>query len=1347
MPVNTANGSALAFNGINGATGQYLLSAITAADIAAVAKGESLSRPTGDQQHLKELQFRDRLHKHATYGLVHGVDSRKLNEAGWGVVFHADEKPGIREALKVLLDFRKNQAGDRYKEFIYRPGEDKLSFLSRYGIAPGPVNPMVAPYYLLLVGDPEAMPFRLQYHLDVQFAVGRLSFNTVEEYARYAQSVVDVESGNVSLPRSVAMFGAENPDDRATHLSASELVGPLALELPKVLKDRAADWSFQSVLGAQATKSGLGRLLGGVETPAMLFTASHGMGFPLNDHRQLRHQGALLCQDWPGPSAWNKAIPQDFYFCADDLSDAAKVQGLIAFHFACYGAGTPQMDDFSHLAFRVPDQIAPRAFVAALPKKLLSHPRGGALAVVGHVERAWGYSFVWQDAGRQIDVFSSSFHKLLDGYPIGAAMEDFNERYAELSTSLNSDLEDAKFGKRVDDYHLAELWTANNDARSYIIVGDPAVRLPVAAKGVPPTGRTGVETIISSPGSSPSPSLSPPTTLTASTPSLSSAPTSETTSAPAGKSSSTSAVFGDISMSEQCRVKITQGTMTLMVPLEMTVRLSGAIESQGVPAAQVPSSPPIGLPTGETAVSAFGIEIDPNYDNREGYDPKFLGTGRLVVPLPSLSTDQLKYAARVKNAPVGNPFELHYNHFSVVMNAPRRLPFFTAVNIDGELATFQKALKRANDVWSFDPRIDATAQAGNDLYDHNPFDRGHLVRRLDPAWGKTLATAKGANDDTFHFTNCSPQHERFNQGKNMWAGLEDFLLNKAVDESKRLIVFTGPVFRSNDPVHRGVQIPVEYWKVAVVPRPGGKLASLGFIVSQAELLQTVQFGAADVARTYQTSIREIEKRTGLDFGKLREMDVSGVDRFDVGAVTPTLRELQSFDDIQLVGSSPNVSAATSFAFEPAGGRPPYLLLAFDENSNERTDGPEGRVSQRILERLGQDPITDIILFSHGWKGDVPEARVEYDVWTRRMAGNHDDIEAIKRLRPGFRPLLIGLHWPSLPFGNERLDSLSFGDLTPTLPAWTEAFTRRLGGTVEVRELVNRAVSQAMTTTNQGTRLPDALAETYRALARAANLIAGGVQAPPGADQDEFDPNIVVENTARANSMPSFGLFDRDLFLSPLRQLSFWKMKDRARQVGESGIHPLLVSMMQATSGRDVRVHLMGHSFGCIVASAAVAGPPGAPLLPRQVDSLSLVQGAFSLWAYCADIPFARGTPGYFHRIISEKRVRGPILTTQSKFDRAVGTFYPLGARVASQIAFDVSFPKYGAVGTFGLQGADLAIAGQKMLSAREPYALQSGVITNLESSEIIRIGGGVSGAHSDLTHEELAHAIWSAIGT
>jgi hypothetical protein len=237
---------------------------------------------------------------------------------------------------------------------------------------------------------------------------------------------------------------------------------------------------LQTLLGDAAKKDGLRRVLGGEETPALLFTASHGMGFPAGNTRQLPHQGALLCQDWPGPKQHHGEIPQDFYFAGDDLAPDARLLGLIAFFFASYGAGTPQLDDFAHRTFTEPKPIAPHPFVAALTQRLLGHPNGGALAVVSHVERAWSYSFFSQRAERQMAVYSYTLKRLIAGHPIGSAVEFFNERYAELATTLSSELEEVKFGKFPDDYALAEMWTAHNDARSYAIVGDPTVRLGVS---------------------------------------------------------------------------------------------------------------------------------------------------------------------------------------------------------------------------------------------------------------------------------------------------------------------------------------------------------------------------------------------------------------------------------------------------------------------------------------------------------------------------------------------------------------------------------------------------------------------------------------------------------------------------------------------------------------------------------------------------------------------------------------------------------------------------------------------------------------------------------------------------
>ena len=130
-----------------------------------------------------------------------------------------------------------------------------------------------------------------------------------------------------------------------------------------------------------ATKAKLHDLLGGAETPALLFTASHGVPFSPGSPRQLPHQGALLCQDWPGPRAWRGRgeIPQDFYFAGDDLSSDTNLLGMIAFCFACYGGGTPQHDDFPKPGTTTLQEVAPKPFMARLPMHMLGREKGGAV--------------------------------------------------------------------------------------------------------------------------------------------------------------------------------------------------------------------------------------------------------------------------------------------------------------------------------------------------------------------------------------------------------------------------------------------------------------------------------------------------------------------------------------------------------------------------------------------------------------------------------------------------------------------------------------------------------------------------------------------------------------------------------------------------------------------------------------------------------------------------------------------------------------------------------------------------------------------------------------------------------
>jgi hypothetical protein len=494
----------LFFNGINGSTGDYLLPPLTAEQVSSIAQGKEF-----DPEDLYDLQQKKKLVEglDADFAPVEGVDPKNLEETGWGVIFAYNAEPAIREALSELLDHRKRQATQKkekyYQEYTgvrgYRPGESKNQFLSRQGVGPGPADPDKMPYYLLIVGDPVTIPYRFQSQLSVQYAVGRIYFDTPQEYAQYARSVVEAETSNLSLSPSAAFFGVCNPGDAATNLSTQDLIQPLS----EWVIEEHPNWDVKTILKEEATKERLVKLLGGSETPSLLFTASHGMGFKNGDPLQLRHQGALLCQDWPGPKQWRQPIPEDFYFSGDDIGEDARLLGLIAFHFACYGAGCPQKDEFDghkkSLSER-PD-IAPYPFIARLPQKLLSHPKGGALAVIGHVDRAWGCSFSWSDIRgssadrRQIAVFQSTVKRLLEGHPVGSAVEYFDERYAEISSDLSSELYEINFGAIPNHQSLAGMWTANNDARNYAIIGDPAVRLVVSSSKDGSTDRPTIEAV------------------------------------------------------------------------------------------------------------------------------------------------------------------------------------------------------------------------------------------------------------------------------------------------------------------------------------------------------------------------------------------------------------------------------------------------------------------------------------------------------------------------------------------------------------------------------------------------------------------------------------------------------------------------------------------------------------------------------------------------------------------------------------------------------------------------------------------------------------------------------------
>ncbi len=296
------------------------------------------------------------------------------------------------------------------------------------------------------------------------------------------------------------------------------------------------------------------------------------------------------------------------------------------------------------------------------------------------------------------------------------------------------------------------------------------------------------------------------------------------------------------------------GVATWNIPLTVSIRVGDRAAARRGDAARANSGAVFAIKPSEEGSEAK-LELDPDYTNRDGYDPEFLG--KIAIPLPNLSPSWRKIAARNSEARAGdNPYELKYYHSSVIMNGKRRLAFVSAVNIDGSTSKDFNRLtgtisdpfagdgEEASELWFPEGRIRPDQQTPRDFYQgqttfdahgnrivdkktggqhvNRMFQQGHLTRRQDPLWGNDEDLIRYANADTFHVTNCAPQVGFFNMGiakstheslsfeaktKNKktkktghpggemyWRALEEYVLRNARADRQKVSVFTGPIF-------------------------------------------------------------------------------------------------------------------------------------------------------------------------------------------------------------------------------------------------------------------------------------------------------------------------------------------------------------------------------------------------------------------------------------------------------------------------------------------------------------------------------------------------------------------------
>jgi len=464
-----------------------------------------------------------------------------------------------------------------------------------------------------------------------------------------------------------------------------------------------------------------------------------------------------------------------------------------------------------------------------------------------------------------------------------------------------------------------------------------------------------------------------------------------TSGEPEGTKNPTVAIqAGDVADTTSPTVQVARdGTATWTLPVELSVRIP-ALAKQSVE--RVEPTPILQSRRAEDTLDDYG--------NRRGYLPDFLPG--FHVPLPQLGPGLQNDAARLLDPePGANPFELKYHHFSVVMNKRRRLAFFTACMIDGKTAkSIVRSTRKVSDLratdtglreavgslddaeadsWAIDPRIAREHYSGNEIYKNqkvpgypNPssnariarmFQKGHLVRRLDPAWGRD-DRALAAEFDTFHWTNAAPQVGFFNQGTadedqpgtgrgNLWRAAENYVLRNAVAEDQRVISFTGPVFRDDDRRYRQIRIPGKFFKLTAWVEDG-ELRTLALLVDQKqvfdawpEALGTQEFleqateaeafldkGELDRVTDFLSTVREIEELTELDFGET-------VRRADVRSGAQPV-EVRSENDLPLRGGTPNRSF-----------RIPGAMVAPDGQADDLTEVRGiGRALQRVLNENG-----------------------------------------------------------------------------------------------------------------------------------------------------------------------------------------------------------------------------------------------------------------------------------------------------------------------------------------------------------------------------------------------------------
>ncbi|WP_328428799.1 serine-threonine protein kinase [Streptomyces sp. NBC_00443] len=432
--------------------------------------------------------------------------------------------------------------------------------------------------------------------------------------------------------------------------------------------------------------------------------------------------------------------------------------------------------------------------------------------------------------------------------------------------------------------------------------------------------------------------------------------------------------------------------------------------------------------------------------------------------------------------------------------------------------------------------------------------------------------------------------------------------------------------------------------------------------------------------------------------------------------------------------------------EPAVRVTPYWELTFDADGD-----PDSGKRDRLLAGVAQHHVRDLIVFAHGWNNDRSVATRLYDRFFAPMP----------QLAPAAKIGCVGVVWPSMRFSDEPIPDFprAVAAELPRRPALDKDTRHALLETFPGRATV---IDQLARLLDQQPREEAELEEFGRLVRMLVDVVPPGPQVLFAADTlaegvPQNSPDMlsgsvaaVCEEFAQAlthleapDGAASFSLPNPwEGAHELLRQATYYAMKRRAGTVGERGLGRVVGQL--AARAPQVRVHLVGHSFGARLVSFALRGLPEGV---RTVKSVTLLQGAFSHYAFASRLPHDARAGGVLEG--QHNRIDGPLVCCHSRHDSALSTMYPLASRMAGDArgvaALDAGRmlgAKWGAMGHGGVQ----AVPGTRSFELADALKAKmpaSGCV-NIDAAAVVRRGGPPAGAHSDIVHRELAQVVLAA---